>query len=56
MPRGGFKSITLSESVYDNFYTHYEKNKEKVKMKGVFSFSGFITLKLNEILTKEEGG
>lgn len=53
MPGEGFKSITLSDTVYDNFYAHYEKNKEEVKMQGVFSFAGFITLKLNEILTKE---
>ena len=53
MPKEGFKSITISERIYDNFRTHYEKQKEKVEMQGVFSFSAFVTLKLNEILTKE---
>lgn len=54
MPGEGFKSITVSETVYDNFHAKYEKVKEEIKMRGIFSFSAFVTFKLNEILTKEK--
>ena len=43
MPKPGFKSITISESVYDKFHDVYEKNKDKLTMKGVNSFAGYIT-------------
>ena len=31
MPKPGFKSITISEQVYEKFYDVYEKNKDKLK-------------------------
>ena len=40
MPKPGFKSITISETVYEKFFDVYEKNKEKLTMKGVNSFAG----------------
>jgi len=35
MPKPGFKSITISESVYDKFNQVYLKNKDELVMKGV---------------------
>ena len=30
MPKPGFKSITISETVYEKFHDVYEKNKDKL--------------------------
>jgi len=46
MPRPGFKSITISESVYDKFNQVYLKNKDELVMKGVNSFAGYVTYQL----------
>ena len=54
MPKAGFKSVTFSQSVYDNFHILYEKRKKKLELQGIFSFAGFVTFKLNEILTNEK--
>ena len=42
MPPEGFKSITVSEELYDKIYKNYEKDAEKFKEKGVFSFGGYV--------------
>ena len=54
MPKEGFKSITVSESVYDKFYGIYKKNKEDLVMKGVNSFSGYITYMLEDMMQKDK--
>ncbi|MFB5598325.1 MAG: hypothetical protein ACE5RJ_04850, partial [Nitrosopumilaceae archaeon] len=54
MPKAGFKSITVSESVYDKFYDVYEKNKDELSMKGVNSFAGYITYMLEEMMLKDK--
>ena len=43
MPREGFKSITVSETVYDKLFNEFEKIREPLKFVGVNSFSGFCT-------------
>lgn len=43
MPAAGFRTITVSEDIYDKFYAKYEKEKEEFKEKGIFSFSAYIT-------------
>jgi hypothetical protein len=48
MPPVGHKSIRIPESVYDNFYKQYEKQKHIVANKGIFSFSGYIIHLINE--------
>jgi len=53
MPGEGFKSITVSDSVYDNFFKLWQKQKDEMNMKGVTSFSGFVTHKLSILLKKE---
>ena len=54
MPKPGFKSITVSELVYDKFYDVYEKNKDELSMKGVNSFAGYITYMLEENMLKDK--
>ena len=54
MPKAGFKSITVSESVYDKFYDVFEKKKEELSMKGVNSFSGYVTFMLEEMMLKDK--
>jgi len=54
LPKDGFKSITVSETVYDKFFDVYQKNKEELLMKGVNSFSGYITYMLEEKIEKDK--
>lgn len=50
MPNGKYKSITVSETVFDNFYKAYEKIKEPLKEKGIFSFSAYFESLMVEVL------
>lgn len=54
MPKAGFKSITVSESVYNKFQDVYQKNKDELAMKGVNSFSGYVTYMLEEMMQKDK--
>ena len=54
MPKAGFKSITVSENVYDKFQEVYQKNKAGLAMKGVNSFSGYVTYMLEEMMQKDK--
>jgi len=54
MPKAGFKSITVSDGVYDNFYEVYQKSKDDLVMKGVNSFSGYVTFMLEEMMQKDK--
>ncbi len=54
MPKEGFKSITVSEIVYNKFFDVYQKNKEDLLMKGVNSFSGYVTYMLEEMMQKDK--
>ncbi len=53
MPKAGFKSITISESVYDRFYDVFDKNKQELSRKGVNSFAGYITYLLEDVMQKD---
>lgn len=53
MPKAGFKSITVSENIYDRFHARFEKRKDALAMKGISSFSGYITFVLSENFEKE---
>jgi len=50
MPKPGFKSITISEAVYDKFNQTYQKNKDELTMKGVNSFAGYVTYLLEDVM------
>ena len=54
MPKPGFKSITVSENVYKKFYESYEKNKKKLELKGITSFSGYMTSLMEETVIRYE--
>ena len=54
MPKPGFKSLTLSEAVYDKFNQTYQKNKGELTMKGVNSFSGYVTYLLEDVMKKDK--
>ena len=54
MPKAGFKSITVSENVYDKFQQVYQKSKDDLAMKGVNSFSGYVTYMLEEMMQKDK--
>jgi hypothetical protein len=50
----GFKSITVSEYVYSRFFEFYEKNRKGFEVKGITSFSGYLTSMMDEIMMKYE--
>lgn len=54
MPKAGFKSITVTDYVYDQFQIRYNKIKDELQMQGITNFSGFIIYKMNQILKQEE--
>ena len=54
MPKAGFKSITVSETVYDKFHDVYQKSKDDLTMKGVNSFAGYVTYMLEEMMQKDK--
>lgn len=44
MAKAGFKTITVTDTVYDNFQQTYMKIKDDLKMtEGVYSFSGYMS-------------
>ena len=54
MPKAGFKSITVNEIIYNKFYQIFFDQKEKLAMKGVNSFSGYVTFCLEDMMKKDE--
>lgn len=52
MPTAGFKSITVPDKVYFNFYETWLKSKDEFAFKGVSSFSGYITNRIEEVIQK----
>ena len=54
MPKPGYKSITVSENVYKKFFEVYEKNKKGLELKGIMSFSGYLTSRMEEMMIKDE--
>lgn len=54
MPKPGFKSITVSQNIYDKFFHIYEKKKNDLELKGITSFSGYLTSMMEEMMIKHE--
>lgn len=54
VPKPGFKSITVSESVYDRFHDAYQTSQEELTRKGVKSFSAYVSYMLEEQMLKDE--
>jgi hypothetical protein len=53
-PREGYKSITVPESVFNYFMKEWKKRREELRVRGVRSFSGFVTMLLTELLDEYE--
>jgi hypothetical protein len=54
MPKPGYKSITVSENVYKKFFEVYEQNRKRLELKGIMSFSGYLTNRMEEMMIKDE--
>jgi hypothetical protein len=54
MPKPGFKSITVSENVYNKFFQSYERSRSGLELKGITSFSGYLTSLMEEVMLKNE--
>jgi hypothetical protein len=54
MPKAGFKSITVSDNVYNRFFGSYERTRRDLELKGITSFSGYLTSMMEETMTKYE--
>jgi hypothetical protein len=54
MPKAGFKSITVSENVYKKFFDVYMRSKKNLELKGITSFSGYLTSMMEEMIIKYE--
>jgi len=55
MPRKGWRSVTVSEEVYEFFWKEWQQRKKEYKLKyGITSFTGFVTKLLYELLQKEK--
>jgi hypothetical protein len=54
MPKPGYKSITVSEHVYKTFFKVYQENKKGLEIKGVRSFSGYLTSMMEEMMLRYE--
>jgi len=42
MPKPGFKSLTIPESVYNNIKKDYESQKQLLKKQGIFGLGGYL--------------
>lgn len=55
MPKPGWKSITVTDDVYNYFHDEYLKRKKQRRLQeGVTSFSGYITKRLYELMQQEK--
>jgi len=54
MPKAGFKSITVTEDVYDRFEEKYEVNKKELKLAGINSFAGYVVSTLNFMIARDK--
>ena len=56
MPVEGYKSLTLPDVVYDTLFERYKKEKSLMKLKGIFSFSAYVTWLLDSELSEAVQG
>jgi isopenicillin N synthase-like dioxygenase len=54
MPKPGYKSITVSENVYQHFFKVYKENKKSLENKDIRSFSGYLTSMMEEMMLRYE--
>ena len=54
MPKNGFRSITVSETIYNRFNHAYAASKESLAARGVRSLSGYISYMLEDRMREDE--
>jgi hypothetical protein len=54
MPKTGYKSITVSDVVYEYFEQIYRKNKTALALQGINSFSGFCVWIMSSVTDQKE--
>ncbi len=54
MPKNGFRSITISESIYNKFNRIYLGSKDELAIKGIRSLSGYISYMLESRMQEDE--
>lgn len=54
MPREGYKSITVSDVVYEYFEEIFNANKKKLALQGINSFSGFCVWIMSTVVDQKE--
>lgn len=54
MPPKGWKSITVPVDVYNYFYERWLREKSELKVKGIRSFSGFVSYVLTQMIEEAE--
>ena len=55
LPKSGFKSLTVSEKMYDEFESIYKELKELGKLPpGINSFSGYVVYKIENYIQEQE--
>ena len=54
MPKPGYKSITVSENVYNKFFGVYERSKRELELKGITRCSGYLTSMMEEMMNRYE--
>jgi hypothetical protein len=53
-PKEGYKSITVKAEVYDYYFNQWLKVKDEYTLKGIQSFSAYITHILFELMEQEK--
>ena len=53
MPREGFASITIREETHRRIKQEYEKNKDALALKGIYTLGAYCTKVLEDMLDRE---
>ena len=53
MPKKGFVSLTVKESIYDSFQEIFKENKTSLEKFGINSLTGFLTFVLNDVFSRD---
>lgn len=48
MPKSGWTSITVKVIIYDKLFAQWKREEDAMNLKGISSFSGYITFLLQD--------
>jgi hypothetical protein len=54
MTKPEYGNVTVSKVTYDWYKKNFESNKERLRKKGINSFAGYITSRLEELMERDE--